>query len=191
MPPNFAVGIFLVIVQPFKVGDFIVADPVTGTVEEFGLFVTSINTHNNVRKHRRQRKDFRRHHTELQTNPYRRVDPQEHTVDVHLTIAALEPNLAKIPNVLTDPAPDLEILSVLLPVPFWRCVRIATLAGVLRHQPCHSRHRSHAGVPAREPHFMLRIAAAAHEVGETIPESDPAPVHDPETMRGYSLTGQK
>src|SRR6516225_2412563 len=41
---NFAAGIFLVILQPFKVGDVVVAGGVTGTVEEVGLFVTSINT---------------------------------------------------------------------------------------------------------------------------------------------------
>ena len=41
-----------------------------------------------------------------------------------------------------------------------------------------------AGLPAREQHFLLRIAAAANEVGETIPESDPTPAHDPEIMSG-------
>ena len=44
MLANFAAGIFLVILQPFKVGDVVVAGGVTGTVEEVGLFVTSINT---------------------------------------------------------------------------------------------------------------------------------------------------
>ncbi|HZD33364.1 MAG TPA: mechanosensitive ion channel domain-containing protein, partial [Candidatus Angelobacter sp.] len=46
---NFAAGIFIVILQPFKVGDFVVAGGVMGTVEEVGLFVTSINTLDNIR----------------------------------------------------------------------------------------------------------------------------------------------
>jgi small conductance mechanosensitive channel len=49
VPANFAAGIFLVILQPFKVGDFVVAGGVTGTVEEVGLFVTSVNTLDNIR----------------------------------------------------------------------------------------------------------------------------------------------
>ena len=46
---NFAAGVFLIILQPFKVGDFVVAGGVMGTVEEIGLFVTSINTPDNIR----------------------------------------------------------------------------------------------------------------------------------------------
>src|SRR4030095_7437470 len=40
--------IFLLIVRPFKIGDFISAGGVLGTVEEIGLFVTRINTLDNV-----------------------------------------------------------------------------------------------------------------------------------------------
>jgi small conductance mechanosensitive channel len=93
---------------------------VTGAVEEVGLFVTSVNTLDNIPNIVDNGKIFG-------DNPYWHVDPQaqlDHTVGVHATIAALKAKLAKIPIVLTDPAPDVEILSFLLPVPFWRCVRI-------------------------------------------------------------------
>ena len=46
---NFAGGIFLVILQPFKVGDFITAASVTGTVEEIGLFAITVHTPDNVK----------------------------------------------------------------------------------------------------------------------------------------------
>src|SRR6202008_1190950 len=46
---NFAAGVFMVILQPIKVGDFVTAGGVTGTVQELGLFVTSIDTLDNVR----------------------------------------------------------------------------------------------------------------------------------------------
>src|SRR4029078_2734424 len=40
----FAAGAFLVVLRPFKVGDFISAGGITGTVHEIGLFVTSFDT---------------------------------------------------------------------------------------------------------------------------------------------------
>ena len=40
---NFAAGVFLVILQPIKVGDFVNAGGVLGTVHEIGLFASSIN----------------------------------------------------------------------------------------------------------------------------------------------------
>ena len=45
---NFAAGAFLVFLRPFKVGDFVTAGGVTGTVEAIGLFGTTINTPDNV-----------------------------------------------------------------------------------------------------------------------------------------------
>src|SRR5271163_4728622 len=96
---NFAAGVFLVILQPFKVGDFVVAGGVMGTVEEVGLFVTSINTLDNIRNIVGNGKIFAEVIQNFSTNPYRRVDLQaqlDHTVDVHATMAALKANLAKI-----------------------------------------------------------------------------------------------
>jgi len=164
---NFAAGIFLVILQPFKVGDFVVAGGVTGTVEEVGLFVTSINTLDNIRNIVGNGKIFGDIIQNFSHNPYRRVDLQaqlDHSVDVHGTIAALKANLARIPNVLAEPAPDVEILTF-------------TLAGpVLAVRPyCSNAHYwqvyfdtnrvirdtgASAGLPAPEQHFAVRTSAA-------------------------------
>ncbi|HYV73712.1 MAG TPA: mechanosensitive ion channel family protein [Candidatus Binatia bacterium] len=164
---NFAAGIFLVILQPFKVGDFVVAGGVTGTVEEVGLFVTSINTLDNIRNIVGNGKIFGDIIQNFSHNPYRRVDLQaqlDHSVDVHATIAALKANLARIPNVLAEPAPDVEILTF-------------TLAGpVLAVRPyCSNAHYwqvyfdtnrvirdtgASAGLPAPEQHFAVRTSAA-------------------------------
>ena len=62
---NFAAGVFMVILQPFKVGDFVVAGGVMGTVEEIGLFVTSINTLDNIRNIVGNGKIFARCYPEL------------------------------------------------------------------------------------------------------------------------------
>jgi len=163
---NFAAGIFLVILQPFKVGDFVVAGGVMGTVEEVGLFVTSINTLDNIRNIVGNGKIFADVIQNFTTNPYRRVDLQaqlDHTVDVHATIAALKANLAKIPNVLTDPAPDVEILTFTLSGP------------VLAVRPyCNNAHYwqvyfdtnrvirdtgANAGLPAPHQHFAVQTSA--------------------------------
>src|ERR1051325_9334425 len=46
---NLAAGIFLLILRPFKVGDFISGGGVLGTVDDIGLFVTSVTTLDNVK----------------------------------------------------------------------------------------------------------------------------------------------
>ena len=46
---NLAGGIMLVIFRPFKVGDFVEASGVTGTVKEITLFYTVLNTVDNCR----------------------------------------------------------------------------------------------------------------------------------------------
>ena len=45
---NFAAGVFVVVLRPFKVGDFITAGGVTGVVHEIGLFATAMLTPDNV-----------------------------------------------------------------------------------------------------------------------------------------------
>ena len=45
---NFSSGVMLLIFRPFKVGDFVEVGGVSGTVEEIGIFSTSLNTGDNV-----------------------------------------------------------------------------------------------------------------------------------------------
>jgi small conductance mechanosensitive channel len=111
---NFAAGIFLVILQPLKVGDFVTAGGVTGTVHEIGLFASSIDTLDNVRNIVGNAKIFGDVIQNFSTNAYRRVDltaQLAHGVDVHAAMSMLKKALAGIPNVMTAPAPDVEILT--------------------------------------------------------------------------------
>ena len=164
---NFAAGVFLVILQPFKVGDFVTAGGVMGTVHEIGLFVTYIDTLDNVRHIVGNGKIFGDVIQNYSHNPYRRVDltaQLAHGVDVHIAMAALKKALAGIPNVLTNPAPDVEILTF-------------TLAGpVLAVRPyCNNKdywqvyfdtnrlikeNFTTAGFEVPEQHYMVRTAAA-------------------------------
>lgn len=111
---NFAAGAFLLMFRPFKVGDYILAGGVEGTVDEIGLFATTINTPDNVITVVGNAKIFSDNIKNYSTNPYRRVDlvaQLAHAVDPAAAIAQLRPVLAAIPNVLAAPAPEVEILA--------------------------------------------------------------------------------
>jgi small conductance mechanosensitive channel len=111
---NFAAGAFMIILRPIKVGDFVTAGGVTGTVREIGLFVTVINTLDNVQTILGNNKIFSDTIQNFSANPYRRVDLKaqlNHGVDHNRAIQLLKERLAKIANVKTDPAPDVEILD--------------------------------------------------------------------------------
>src|SRR5262245_47166741 len=71
---NFAAGVFLVFLRPFKVGDAVSAAGVIGTVESVGLFGTVINTPDNVRTIIGNNKIFSDNIQYFSANPYRRVD---------------------------------------------------------------------------------------------------------------------
>jgi len=117
---NFAAGVFLIILQPFKVGDFVIAGGVMGTVHEIGLFVSSIDTLDNVRNIVGNGKIFSDVIQNFTTNAYRRVELTAqiaHGVDVHVAMSLLKDALKKIPNVMETPAPDVEILTFTLAGP--------------------------------------------------------------------------
>ena len=111
---NFAAGAFLMILRPFKVGDFITAGGVTGTVQDIGLFVTSIDALDNVRHYVGNGKIFADNIQNFSANPYRRVDLEaqlDHTVKVADAIQRLKEKVQAIPNVTTTPPVDVEILT--------------------------------------------------------------------------------
>jgi len=160
---NFAGGVFLVVLQPFKVGDFITAAGVTGTVEEIGLFATTLHTPDNVKTIVGNSKIFADTIQNFSANPYRRVEltaQLAHGVDPQAAIALLKPVLAQVPNLMAEPAPDVEILTF-------------NLSGaVLAVRPyCNNAHYwqvyfdtnrlihdtfAHAGFPVPELHYAVR-----------------------------------
>jgi small conductance mechanosensitive channel len=160
---NFAAGVFLVVLQPMKVGDFVTAGGVTGTVKEVGLFVTAIDTPDNVHTIVGNGKILGDTIQNFSHNGYRRVEltaQLAHEVDTQGAIALLKRGMAQIPNVLENPAPDAEIIQF-------------TLAGpVLAVRPyCHTDHYwqvyfdtnrlirnsfTQAGYPVPEQHYSIR-----------------------------------
>jgi small conductance mechanosensitive channel len=111
---NFAAGACLVFLRPFKVGDFVTAGGVTGTVEAVGLFGTTINTPDNIFTIVGNNKIFSDTIQNYSANPYRRVDLTatiNNSVDHRQAIRLLKERLARIPNVLATPAPDVDIIQ--------------------------------------------------------------------------------
>src|SRR5262245_45133810 len=111
---NFAAGAFLVVLRPFKVGDFISAGGITGTVHEIGLFVTSFDTPDNVRTFVGNNKIFSDTIQNYTANAYRRVELTAQisgAANPQLAIVRLKDRLAAIANVCKTPAPDVTILT--------------------------------------------------------------------------------
>jgi small conductance mechanosensitive channel len=111
---NLAAGGFIIVLRPFKVGDFVTAGGVTGTVKEIGLFATAINTPDNVLTLVGNNKIFSDTIQNYTHNPYRRVELKAQlsgAADWQAAAAVLKQRIAAIPNVLSDPPVDVEILE--------------------------------------------------------------------------------
>jgi small conductance mechanosensitive channel len=112
---NFAAGIFLILLRPLRVGDFITAAGVTGTVREIGMFATVIDQPDNVRTVVGNNKLFSDNIVNFSSNAYRRVDltaQLAHDVNAPAAIELLRTRIAQIPNVLASPAPDIDVLEI-------------------------------------------------------------------------------
>ncbi|WP_439654786.1 mechanosensitive ion channel family protein [Trinickia terrae] len=111
---HFAAGVFMQVLRPFKVGDFVSAGGVTGTVKELGLFGTTIITPDNVTTIVGNNKIFSDTIANYSVLPVRRVELTAkiaNGVDPIDAANRLRAAITRIPNVTTDPAPDIEVLS--------------------------------------------------------------------------------
>lgn len=111
---NFAAGVFMVMLRPFRVGDLVEVSGELGFVEEIGLLVTTINTLDNIRTIVGNNAVFSGTIKNFTANPFRRVDlvaQLAHGVDHDAAIEALRPRIEAIANVVSEPKPDLEILE--------------------------------------------------------------------------------
>lgn len=111
---HFAAGVFMQVLRPYKVGDFVTIGGTTGTVKELGLFGTTVITPDNVTTIVGNNTVFSGQIQNFSTLPYRRVDclaKVANSVDVQDAMARLRVAVEAIPNVAKSPAPDIEILK--------------------------------------------------------------------------------
>ena len=112
---NFAAGAFMLVLRPFKVGDFVQVGGVTGTVHELGLFGTTLITPDNVMTLVGNSKVFGDTVMNYSARPSRRVDRTAQlagSVDALDAIQRLKAAVAKIPNVVAEPAPEVNLLDM-------------------------------------------------------------------------------
>lgn len=112
---NFAAGAFMLVLRPFKVGDFVSIGGITGTVHELGLFGTTVVTPDNVMTLVGNGKVFGDTVQNFTALPHRRVERTAQLaggVDPLDAIARFQAAVATIPNVVADPAPEVNLLDM-------------------------------------------------------------------------------
>ncbi|MFK7998203.1 MAG: mechanosensitive ion channel family protein [Polyangiales bacterium] len=112
---NFAAGVMILVFKPFKVGDFITAGGSTGTVEELGIFSTTIKTNDNQQVIVPNGKIFGDTIINVGHNPIRRVDIDvgcDYSADIDECRATLETVVDHIPDMIKDPAPQIFLASL-------------------------------------------------------------------------------
>jgi small conductance mechanosensitive channel len=111
---NFAAGAFLIVLRPFKVGDYVKVSGIDGTVKEIGIFSTTVESADHVTAFIGNNKIFSDIIHNYSASPTRRVERTAqlaHNVDVKDAIARLKEAVRKIPNVAKTPEPVVEIVD--------------------------------------------------------------------------------
>jgi small conductance mechanosensitive channel len=111
---NFAAGAFLVMLRPFKVGDYVKVAGMEGTVREIGIFSTTIEAADHVIAFVGNNKIFSDTIHNYSASPLRRVERTAqlaHGVDVKDAVARLKDAVSKISNVSRTPVPLVEIVD--------------------------------------------------------------------------------
>ena len=111
---HFAAGVFLQVLRPYKVGDHVIVGGVNGKVIELGLFGTTIITGESVTALIGNNKVLSDTIQNFSSLPARRVDTTAkiaNSVNVRDAIDKLRDAVSRIPNVASDPKPEIEILQ--------------------------------------------------------------------------------
>jgi small conductance mechanosensitive channel len=109
---NFSSGVMLLLFRPFRVGDYIDAGGAAGTVEEIGVFSTTLNTPDNVRIIVPNSGIFGSTIKNFSANETRRNDfvlGISYDDDIAKAIAVVNAVLAKDSRILSDPEPIVAV----------------------------------------------------------------------------------
>lgn len=109
---NFAAGVMLLVFRPFKSGDFVDAAGIAGTVQEIGIFVTILNTPDNVRIIVPNTEIGAGVIKNFSANDKRRNDLVigiSYDDDISVAVKTIEGVLSAESRVLSDPAPVIAV----------------------------------------------------------------------------------
>lgn len=113
---NIAAGTMLLVLRPFKVGDYIAAgSTVAGTVEEIGLFTTTLTTFDGIYMSVPNNQIWGTAVTNYSRNPSRRIDVAVSIArddDVDAANQALDALMKSHSMVLANPAPQVMVKEV-------------------------------------------------------------------------------
>jgi len=112
---NFAAGVLMIIFKPFKVGDFVEAGGVTGSVEEISIFTSILNTPDNKKVIVPNSQVMGGAITNFNANGTRRVDLVAgigYGDDIDKAKAVINSILAADDRVLKDPAPTVAVVEM-------------------------------------------------------------------------------
>lgn len=112
---NFAAGAFMLVLRPFKVGDFVSVGGVTGTVHELGLFGTTVVTPDNVLTIVGNGKIFGDTIQNFSVLPERRVDRVAQLaggVDPLAAVERFKAAVSQIRNVSRAKPPEVNVLDI-------------------------------------------------------------------------------
>lgn len=109
---NFSSGVMLLTFRPFKVGDFVEVGGVSGTVQEIGIFVTTLHTPDNVRIVVPNTKISGDTIKNYSANPTRRIDlvmGVGYGDDLNVAIRTIREVLGEEDRVLAEPEPQVAV----------------------------------------------------------------------------------
>ena len=112
---NIAAGLLILFLRPFKIGDYIDAEGISGTVEEIGLFSTEFTTYDGLYVAAPNSQIFSRSITNYSVLPTRRIDVQigiAYGDDIDAALAALKKMLEADERVLKDPACQVMVVAL-------------------------------------------------------------------------------
>ena len=112
---NIAAGMMILFLRPFKVGDYIDADGIAGTVDEIGLFTTELTTYDGVYRSVPNNQIWSRAILNYSRLPTRRLDLPvgiAYNDDIGRAMAAMGALLEGDERVLGDPAPQVMVTEL-------------------------------------------------------------------------------
>ena len=112
---NFSAGAMLLVFRPFKVGDFVSVAGVTGTIDEIGIFTTTLDTPDNRRIILPNSNVFGNTIENVSHHPIRRADVSvgaDYSASIDRTREALEAAAREVPGRLRDRDPQVVLVEL-------------------------------------------------------------------------------